>query len=244
MSYRAPVARSISLPSNNARRVTARIPWGAAGLLGLGQKAGSDTTAQDWSTALTTGGSIVGSIIAGTQGQTAATTPAAPVPAYVEPTSSTDWYWPVVGGLGVVFLGGLVYMMTKKPTPKATANGWRRRSSKGLRGKRRSRSKRTSMRANGWRRRSSKSLKGKRRSRSKRGSARANGAPSFNVGDHVRVQMSRGAPIMGGVITKYLGIHGNEYTFMVRWDGNTGVEKRVTQGQIVSLIRNRRRRSR
>ena len=118
-----------------------------------------DHTAQDWGTALTTAGSIAGSIIAGTQGQSAATAPAAtaataPATAYTDTT--TSWYWPVMAAVGVVTVGGIVYMVTRKPkaaaskpAAKSTANrsrsrknGWRRKAARGLKGKRRSRSKR------------------------------------------------------------------------------------------------------
>lgn len=134
-----------------------------APLHGLGQAKTTtqpDQTASDWATALTTAGALAVPIVTAATGQQQATTttPAATLQAQAAPAPSTDWYWPVMGIVGVLTVGGIVYMVTKKPKAKtapaakaATPN--RRRSRK-----------------NGWRRRAASSWKGKRRSRAKRAS--------------------------------------------------------------------------
>jgi len=165
-AYRGVTARGVTARGVTARVIPVHAPvWGAAGLgrtpardlfagmMGLGQtKPGApDHTAQDVSTGLTTAGTIAASIITATQGGQTATPPAGPVAPYVEP-SATEWYWPVLGAVGVLGVIGVAFMVTKKPKAKAaTANRSKRRSRK-----------------NGWRRRSSRGLKGKRRSRAKR----------------------------------------------------------------------------
>lgn len=123
---------------------------------GLGQaKTGATTpdhTATDWATALTTAGALAVPIVGAATGQQQATAPAATtLTAQAAPEPSTDWYWPVIGGVGVIMVGGIIYMVTKKPKTAAKVAANRRRSKK-----------------NGWRRKASRGLKGKRRSRSKR----------------------------------------------------------------------------
>lgn len=137
-----------------------------APLHGLGQTkptgTSTDHTATDWATALTTAGALAVPIVTAATGQQQATTttPAATLQAQAIPAPSTDWYWPVMGIVGVLTVGGIIYMVTKKPktgaakaAPAKAATPNRRRSRK-----------------NGWRRRASRAWKGKRRSRAKRAS--------------------------------------------------------------------------
>lgn len=110
------------------------------GLFGLGQvKTGAtqpDHTASDWATALTTGGSLVSSIVGAATGQQTATTPATTTPA-IDPataiappvSASPDWYWPVVIGVGVAVLGGIAYMSYNVKGP-VKANRYRVRRNK------------------------------------------------------------------------------------------------------------------
>lgn len=96
-------------------------PYRANGLFGLGQTktttTTADHTASDWSTALTTGGSLISSIVGAATGQQTTTTPATTTPA-IDPATATappvsaspDWYWPVMIGVGVAVLGGIAYM--------------------------------------------------------------------------------------------------------------------------------------
>jgi hypothetical protein len=110
--------------------------FGLGSLLGLGQAktggaAAPDHTASDWATALTTGGSLVSSIVGAATGQQtgtpAATTPTPePTPTAAPPVSaSPSWYWPVVIGVGVAVLGGIGYMSYNVKAP-VKANRMRR----------------------------------------------------------------------------------------------------------------------
>ena len=117
--------------AHRGRRIRGRGLFAAAGLgvLTTTAKTGTtstttapDRTAADWSTALTTGGSIVGALIGGATG-TPATTPATeeildPATATAPATSaSPSWYWPVLIGVGVAVLGGIAYMSYNVKAP-------------------------------------------------------------------------------------------------------------------------------
>ena len=117
------------------------VPQYRGRLSGLGQttttKPGSptvDNTAQDWSTALTTGGTILSSIIGAATGNQAAATAAATATPAVDPATATapavsaspSWYWPVVIGFGVAVLGGIGYMSWNVKGPVRSNRGRRR----------------------------------------------------------------------------------------------------------------------
>lgn len=94
-----------------------------------------DRTAQDWATALQTGGSLVSSIIGAATGQQQPQTPASTEPttdpnAALAPAPVTpSWYWPVVIGVGGALLAGIVFVgySAKKPV-KANRRRMRRNS--------------------------------------------------------------------------------------------------------------------
>jgi len=106
--------------------------WRAVG--GLGQtKTGTtsgDHTAQDWGTALTTGGSLITGIVGAATGQPQAqptTTPTTTDASAFTPAAASaapGWYWPVIIGTGLVLVGGVAYVLTSAHKPvKANRRG-------------------------------------------------------------------------------------------------------------------------
>jgi hypothetical protein len=103
-----------------------------------GSSAQPDRTAQDWATALQTGGSLVSSIIGAATGQQQPQTPASTEPtidpnAALAPAPATpSWYWPVVIGVGGALLAGIVFVgYTAKKPVKANRRRMRRNGSRG-----------------------------------------------------------------------------------------------------------------